>query len=162
LAGLIALAVVVPAQAQEKKEAPAKNAAFEQLKKLAGEWVALNQDGKPTKEVVSAIKVIGAGSAVHKTIFPGAAHEMVSAYHMDGKDVVITHYCAAQNQPKMKLDPKSTATKLNFEFIGGANIDPAKDMHMHDGTITIVDESTIEWSWCGWMGGKADEAIRSI
>ena len=75
----------------------------------------------------------------------------------DGKDLVMTHYCMLQNQPKMKLDPKSTATKLNFEFIGGANIDPAKDMHMHNGSITIVDENTIEWTWCAWSGGKADD-----
>jgi hypothetical protein len=157
LACVAALALAIPAQADEKKDTPAKNAAFEQLKKLVGDWVALDKDGKPTKEVVSAIKIIGAGSAVHETIFPGAAHEMVSVYHMDGKDLVMTHYCAAQNQPKMKLDPKSTATKLNFEFIGGANIDPAKDMHMHNGSIIIVDENTIEWTWCGWSNGKADE-----
>ena len=157
LAGLLALTFTVPAQAEEKKDAP-KNAALEQLKKLAGEWVALDKDGKPTKEVVSSIKVIGAGSAVHETIFPGAAHEMVSVYHLDGKDLVMTHYCAAQNQPKMKLDPKSTANKLVFEFIGGSNIDPAKDFHMHNGSITIVDENTIEWTWCGWTGGKADDS----
>lgn len=156
LVGLCALVLAIPAQAEDKKNAP-KNAAFEQLKKLAGEWVALDKDGKPTKDVVSAIKVTSGGSAVHETIFPGAGHEMVSVYHMDGKDLVMTHYCMFQNQPKMKLDPKSTATKLNFEFIGGANIDPAKDMHMHNGSITVVDENTIEWTWYGWNGGKPDD-----
>lgn len=157
LTGLFVLALALPVQAEDKKDQPEKNPAFETLKKLAGEWVALDKDGKPTREVVSAIKVTAAGSAVHETIFPGAAHEMVSVYHLDGKDVVMTHYCAAKNQPKMKLNPKSPANKLNFEFIGGANIDPAKDMHMHEGSITIIDENTIEWTWCGWSNGKADD-----
>ena len=42
-----------------------------------------------------------------------------------------------------------------FKFIGGANIDPAKDMHMHEGSITFIDDNTIESNWLGWSGGKA-------
>ena len=69
--------------------------------------MAADDKGKPTDQVVSVFKLTGGGSAVQETIFPGAAHEMVSVYHADGKDVVMTHYCALGNQPKMKLDPAS-------------------------------------------------------
>ena len=61
---------------------------------------------------------------------PGTDHEMVSVYHADGKDVVMTHYCAFGNQPKMKLDPASKDNELKFVFAGGTNLDPAKDTHM--------------------------------
>ena len=157
--GAFLLTVLVPAQAQQGKatQGSSATAALDKLKKLAGEWVAADKDGKPTAQVVSAFRLTAAGSAVHETIFPGTGQEMVSVYHLDGKDLVMTHYCALGNQPRMKLDAKSPANKLVFQFAGGSNIDPAKDMHMHEGSITIVDDDHIEWSWQGYANGQRAE-----
>src|SRR5262249_55961478 len=127
---------------------------LERLKKLAGTWVAAGEDGKPTDQVVSVVKVTAAGSAVHETLFPGQPMEMVSVYHRDGADLVMTHFCALGNQPRMKADPKSPPNQIHFEFAGGSNLDPAKDKHMHEGTITFVDEDHIEWKGVAWEGGK--------
>jgi hypothetical protein len=158
-AALAAIALAAGARADDHKHAAKgdANPALEKLKKLAGEWVAVDDKGKPTDQVVSVFKVTAAGSAVHETIFPGAAHEMVSIYHLDGKDLLMTHYCALGNQPHMKLDPKGKPNELKFEFAGGTNLDPAKDMHMHEGSITLVDDDHIEWKWSGYSGGKPAE-----
>jgi hypothetical protein len=158
-AGLALVAVAVGVRAEDPKHEGKgdKNPGFEKLKKLAGEWVALDDKGKPTDQVVSAFKVTAAGSAVQETIFPGSGHEMVSVYHLDGKDVVMTHYCALGNQPRMKLDPKGKENELKFDFAGGTNLDPAKDMHMHEGVIKIVDDDHIETTWSGYNGGKPAE-----
>ena len=90
------------------------------------------------------------GSAVHEALFPGQPHEMVSVYTVDGPDLVMTHYCMLGNQPRMKADPKSPANQIRFQFAGGANLDPAKDKHMHDATLTIVDTDHIEIKGFGW------------
>jgi hypothetical protein len=127
---------------------------LERLKKLAGTWVAADKDGKPTDQVVSVIKVTAGGSAVHETLFPGSDKEMVSVYHRDGADLVMTHFCMLGNQPRMKADPKSPANQICFKFAGGSNLDPAKDKHMHEGTITFVDDDHIEWCGVAWEGGK--------
>jgi hypothetical protein len=132
---------------------------LERMKKLAGTWVAADKDGKPTDQVVSVYKVTAAGSAVHETLFPGQAHEMVSIYHRDGADLVMTHYCALGNQPRMKADPKSPANQISFKFAGGTNLDPAKDKHMHEGTITFIDDDHIEFCGSCWEGGKAVEGM---
>jgi hypothetical protein len=155
-AALAVIALAAGARADDHKHAAKgdANPALEKLKKLAGEWVAMDDKGKPTDQVVSVFKVTAAGSAVHETIFPGAAHEMVSVYHLDGKDLLMTHYCALGNQPRMKLDPKGKPNELKFAFAGGTNLDPAKDMHMHEGSITLVDDDHIEWTWSGYSGGK--------
>jgi hypothetical protein len=129
-------------------------AGLERMKKLTGTWVAADKDGKATDQVVSVVKVIGGGSVVHETLFPGQPHEMVSVYYRDGGDLVMTHYCVLGNQPRMKADPHSPANQLCFKFAGGTNLDPAKDKHMHEGTITFVDEDHIEWSGVAWDGGK--------
>jgi hypothetical protein len=155
--GLVLLTMVAWASAEDKEtKAPpaAKHPGLERLKKLTGEWVATDEQGKPTAKLVSVFKVTAAGSAVHETIFPGQPHEMVTLYHLDGPDLVLTHYCAAGNQPHMKADPKSPPNQLRFQFAGGSNLNAAKDMHMHEGSITFVDDDHIEWSWVGYQDGK--------
>jgi hypothetical protein len=158
MGALVLLALAVGGRAEEK--AAAKEAAhpgLERMKKLAGTWVAADKDGKPTDQVVSVIKVTANGSVVHETLFPGSDHEMVSIYHRDGADLVMTHYCALGNQPRMKADPKSPKNQIHFVFDGGTNLDPAKDMHMHEGTITFVDDDHIEYCGVAWVNGKPDK-----
>ena len=48
----------------------------------------------------------------------------------------------------MKADPKSPKNQIRFQFAGGTNFDPAKDMHMHEGTLSIADDDHIEFSGC--------------
>ena len=56
----------------------------------------------------------------------------------------MTHYCVLGNQPRMKADPKSPANQICFQFAGGTNLDPKKDKHMHEATLTFVDDDHIE------------------
>ncbi|HEY7312672.1 MAG TPA: hypothetical protein VH643_25125 [Gemmataceae bacterium] len=152
---LFVLAVAGHAADKAGSKSAAKNQQpnLEKLKALAGTWVVADKDGKPTDQVVSIIKVTAGGSAVQETLFPGQPQEMVSIYHQDGADLVMTHYCMLGNQPRMKADPKSPPNQIHFEFAGGTNLDPAKDKHMHEGTITFVDADHIEWCGVAWEGG---------
>jgi hypothetical protein len=159
IGGLMLVAFGAYAMADDKadngKAAAAAN--FDRLKKLTGTWVEADKDGKPTDKVVSVVKLTAGGSAVQETIFPGQPQEMLSVYHLDGSDLVMTHYCMLGNQPKMKADPKSPKNQIRFEFAGGTNFDPKKDMHMHEGTLTFVDDDHIEFSGCAWVNGKPSE-----
>ncbi len=132
---------------------PAPNAGLEKMKKLAGTWLVADQDGKPTDQVASVVKVTSGGSAVLETLFPGQPHEMVSLYTADGPDLILTHYCVLGNQPRMKADPSSPSNQIVFRFVGGTNLDPAKDKHMHEATLTFVDEDHIEVKGTGWENG---------
>src|SRR4029077_1754769 len=84
--------VGVSARADEKAT-PETSPRFEALKKLAGDWVELGTDGKPTDKIVSSIRVTSGGNTVQETLFPGSDHEMVTMYHLDGADLILTHYC---------------------------------------------------------------------
>ncbi len=160
--GLLLLAFIAVARSDEKTGTKAPTTAphpgLERMKKLAGTWVAADKDGKPTDQVMSVIKVTAAGSAVHETLFPGQPMEMVSVYYRDGADLMMTHYCALGNQPRMKADPKSPSNQICFKFVGGSNLDPAKDKHMHEGTLTFIDDDHIEFSGVAWEGGKPDDS----
>ena len=143
---------------EEVAKPKATNAQLEQMKKLAGEWLVVGEDGKPTETVGATYRVTAAGSAVIETIFPGSEHEMITMYYLEGADLVLTHYCALGNQPHMKADPKSAEGTIAFRFAGGTNIDPAKDMHMHDAVFTFVDSDHLKTSWTMWADGKAGDA----
>lgn len=70
-----------------------------EIRNLEGTWTMLDENGA---EVVGSVyQTTAAGSAVREVMFPGTEHEMVNLYHMDGEDLVVTHYCAAGNQPRM-------------------------------------------------------------
>src|SRR5262249_16724647 len=156
ISGLVLFALVVVARNESRAggKAPAQHPMLERLKTLAGTWGMADKDGKPTDQVVSVIKVTAAGSAVHETLFPGQPHEMVSVYYCDGPDLMMTHFCALGNQPRMKADPKSPSNQICFKFAGGSNLDPAKDKHMHEGTVTFIDDDHIQYSGVCLEGGK--------
>jgi hypothetical protein len=142
-----------PADVVPTNAAP-KHPGWEQLKKLEGTWVEADKDGKPTEKIVSVYKLTAGGSAIHETTFPGDAMEMISVYHLDKGELMMTHYCMLGNQPRMKADPKSPTNQIKWIFAGGTNLDPAKDMHMHGATLTFVDDDHIELVGEAWVDGK--------
>jgi hypothetical protein len=146
-------------------------AAFARLKKLAGTWKAeIASGGEAAKFKAKAeehkaahgarpsvvFKLTGAGSALVETQFPGAPHEMVTVYHLDGGELRMTHYCAAGNQPRLKLDrAHSRPNHLVFVFDGGSNLNPDKDMHIHGLAVTFHEDGRVTSDWEGYAQGKS-------
>jgi hypothetical protein len=155
--GLLLIGAHIPAYGDDKTAgnppSASTNVGLEKMKALAGTWVAADKDGKPTDQVVSVIKVTAGNSAVHETLFPGQPQEMISVYTADGPDLLMTHYCVLGNQPRMRAEPTSPANQISFKFAGGTNLDPKKDKHMHEATLTIVDDDHLELAGVAWEGG---------
>ena len=129
-------------------------AGLEAIKQLAGTWMLVGGDGKPTDQVASRFRVTSAGSAVEETLFPGSDHEMVTMYHLDGESLMLTHYCALGNQPRMKAEASDDPKKITFKFAGATNLKSENDMHMHEGTITLLEPNRIKAEWQLYDGGK--------
>ncbi|HEV3235678.1 MAG TPA: hypothetical protein VGZ25_01735, partial [Gemmataceae bacterium] len=147
---------IAPIAGQDKKELAKEtgsSARFDQFKKLAGEWVS-TEKGKDGHDIQVKYKVTAGGSAVVETIFPGSEHEMVTVIHPDGEDLILTHYCALGNQPKMRAKTKGDDKKVAFEFTGATNMKSDKDMHMHNVTFTFVDKDTLKADWTHYVDGK--------
>jgi hypothetical protein len=151
--GVAALCAVIarPGAAQQAVDS---HAAFERLKSLAGTWEGPTGAGKAGPPATVVYRVASGGSVVQETLFPGTPHEMISMYHIADGNLVLTHYCALGNQPRMKLDTKaSSAERLVFVFDGGTNFDPARDPHIHSGVIEFKGEA-LHNEWASWQGGK--------
>jgi len=159
---LFALLVVAGLTASTPRAAEAGiagSAAYQQMTKLAGEWTGTMQT--PGGNQVSVVyRVTSAGKTVMETIGPGSDHEMVSMYHMDGPALVMTHYCSAGNQPHMRLnESKSTPAEFVFDFVGGTNLDPARDEHIHGLVLRIRSDNQIEAEWTGYKDGKKADTM---
>lgn len=153
LGGFAALSLAPAAEGGELVEA---KAVLERLKGLAGTW-DFTDAPEPFESTKVVYRVTAAGTAVVEEQLVGTEHEMVSIYHLDGDDLLMTHYCAAGNQPRMKLDRSaSSLDDLHFAFDGGTNFDPARDVHIHEARIRLEDaeEGRIRSDWTAFQDGK--------
>jgi hypothetical protein len=128
---------------------------FEAIKALAGDWVEIGKDGKPTDKIVTSFRVTAAGSAVQETFFPGSDHEMITMYHRDGADLILTHYCTLGNQPRMKAEPGDDAKHIVFRFVDGTNLKPNEDQYMNHAEFTIESKDRLKTHWIACKEGKA-------
>ena len=62
---------------------------FERIKALAGDWEAVGEAGESGDW---NFRVSAGGSAVLETLFVGTEHEMLTVYHMEDGELVLTHY----------------------------------------------------------------------
>jgi hypothetical protein len=124
---------------------------------LAGEWQGRIGDREQGPPMTVLYRTTAAGNTVMETLFPGTPHEMITMYHLDTGKLVLTHYCAAGNQPKMALTKKSTADVLDFNFIGGANIQSRRDGHMHAARLRFEGKDGLAAEWDYFQDGKKAE-----
>jgi hypothetical protein len=129
------------------------NPAWAKVMTLAGNWEGTaNEQGKqmPAK---TTFRMVSAGSVLMNILGEGTPHEMVTMFHMDLKDLLATHYCSAQNQPRMKAGPLTAANQVSFEFKDGTNIGP-NDGHMQRLVVTFVDADHHNEDWTFLDKGK--------
>jgi hypothetical protein len=148
LAVLCALLLAGGGEARAGNPSPA----FEKLKSLAGDWVGKMGDGN-TANV--NYRVTSAGSVVVETIMPGEPGEMVTLFHPDGDSVVGTHYCAGQNQPRMRASGASADGKeIAFKFLDVTNLASPDASHMREVVFTFQDNDHFTATWTSREKGK--------
>src|SRR4051812_14539374 len=136
-----------PASGRPIEAAPVP-APFEQMKKLAGDWTGEDPEGK----LSASYAVQSAGSAVVETLHTEHG-DMVTVYHADGRDAMLTHYCASGNQPRMRAKAGDGKT-LAFEFVDATNLPSADAVHMHALKVTFEDDDHFVQQWTMSAGGK--------
>lgn len=138
-------------------------AAFERLKGLEGVWEADLGGGE---KATSRIEIISGGSAIvdrYQDTKLGPGKEMVTVYHLDGDRLLLTHYCVAGNQPRMKLESFDPAAgELRFEFLDATGLRDPGAGHMHRARYRLEDSrhfSTV-WDWVEKGKTTSQEAER--
>src|SRR5438477_1668206 len=129
---------------------PPPNLGFERLKTLVGDWKGTATGGGP---VQSSYKLVAGGSVIEEHFSHG---DMVTLYHLDGKRLMLTHYCVAQNQPRMRaMAYKEGDNALKFAFFDATNMPDKFATHMHNVTFTFRDNDHFTQEWTMYQNGKA-------
>lgn len=129
--------------------------ALEKLKALEGEWIDVDGAFGAKGAVAVTYRVTSGGKTVIETFPVDTPFEMVTVYHLDGEELVLTHYCSGGTQPRMRSKGLS-GNVLAFDYDGGSNIDVATTSHMHAATFEFLSADEIRAAWTNWSGGKAD------
>jgi hypothetical protein len=125
---------------------------FDRIKSLAGTWVGKGADGRP---VHIHYKLVSGGSVVMESIFEKADEEMITLYHLDGDHLMMTHYCTAHNQPRMRADPAGAdPNTIKFKFVDATNLASPNAGHMHAHAITWKDSDHVAQQWTWRENGK--------
>ena len=122
---------------------------------LEGEWIGthVNHEGKE-EQLKLVYRNVSGDTAVEERIFAGTPKEMITMYHGNGGDqVLMTHYCALGNQPRLQLE-ESDGKQFAFSYLDGVGIDRETTGHMGRMKMTVVDTNTIQHEWAYYEGGK--------
>jgi len=139
---------VIGGLADEHKSAIAPNPQFDKMKTLEGSWVGSMIEGGEPYPASTRFQMVSDGSALMAWLGEGSPFEMVTIFHMDGKELMGTHYCAAHNQPRFVAVPGSDPNRIVFKFKDGTNIGP-HDGHMEGVTFIFdaPDRHVEEWTY---------------
>lgn len=131
---------------------------FERLKALAGTWEgrmtthpsAPGIDGSLT---TVTLRVVSMGNTLmHEMTGAGRPDDPITMFYLDGNRLELTHYCDANNRPRMVARRSADGKKIEFEFADvRGDLEPG---HMHGAVFTIVDENHHIEEWTFMRGDK--------
>lgn len=146
---LLAVTMVWPSSARPQSQAAAS---FEKLKTLAGEWQGAGADGKMR---TVTYQLISGGTAVLETMTPAGEPSMVTVYYLDGDRLLLTHFCSAGNQPRLRAaSPAGEIKKLDFDFLDATNLAPPAAGHIHRLRLAFQDQHHLAQTWTWREAGK--------
>jgi hypothetical protein len=155
-ASVLAVVIIVFAASIATAQSDARKS-FDMLKGLEGNWSGKNNQGQP---VQVTFRMTAGGSALMSEILGHGPENMITMFHMDGDRLLMTHYCGAGNQPRMKVIA-SDAKSVSFEFFDGTNISPS-DGHMQHVTFTQPDADHHVEEWLFIDHGKEMKEVFTL
>jgi hypothetical protein len=137
---VIGCAAMICALSAEETES---SKALGQIKALTGNWSGTFQwtGGRNDSGSMNATYyVTGNGSAEVENLLNESTPVMTSVYHLDGHDLRMTHFCGAQNQPRLKarrIDLDHGV--IDFDFVDATNLRSPDAPHVHGLEIRLID-----------------------
>jgi len=145
------------ARVSQAAEDSAANA-FSQLKSLVGDWNGTYEwtGARTGAGPISAIyRLTGSGSALVEDLIMEGTPVMMSVYHLDGANLRITHFCGAQNQPRLKAERIHLAHgTIDFGFVDVTNLRSPDAGHVHGLEMRLIDSNHITVTFLFQSGGK--------
>jgi len=147
IAGLVCAGAVLAQGTNPAKGPSTASASFDKLKSLVGEWEGSMNEGGKQSPATTSYRLVSGGSALMNVLGAGTPYEMVTMFHMDNSDLLVTHYCAAHNQPRFRMVPSPDPNVMTFVFKDATNLASPSAPHMVRLKITFVDANHHVEDW---------------
>lgn len=121
--------------------------ALNSIKTLVGNWKGTFQwiGKKSSGEMHAHYYLTGNGTAVVEDLINDGKIVMSTVYHLDGADLRATHYCAAGNQPHLKMATLDRQRRsIHFDMTSITNLAKPDAPHVHALELTIADENHLQ------------------
>jgi hypothetical protein len=138
-----------------EEKSPADHA-FERLKRLAGTWDATEQGNPKFAETVT-YTLTGRGSVIIEDmkVPDNPMGHMLTAYHLDRGRLVLTHYCGAGNQPRMRFTSATDGgNHLVFEMYDITNLATPEAYHSQRVEVIFRNDDRVDLVYAGAAGAK--------
>ncbi len=154
---LMSLSAMAFAQSDAQKS-------FEKMKTLAGSWEGHVATFPPTPEmdgklVTGSLRVTSMGhTLMHEMRGADRPDDPITMFVVDGDRLLLTHYCDADNRPRMVGRMSADGKTLEFDFLDvSGNLQYG---HMQHAVFTFIDANhhTEDWTFAG-PGG--DSSVRA-
>jgi hypothetical protein len=125
----------------------AASAAFDRLRALRGDWegtFAWSGGRNATGKMDASYYTTGNGSAVVENLSTGGEPSMTSVYHLDDQDLRLTHFCAAQNQPRLRATAIDLANgQIAFSFVDITNLRSPTAGHVESLEVRLLEPNHV-------------------
>jgi hypothetical protein len=153
-----------PAHSGMQEPAPTEaQKTFDRLKALDGAWEGHLRTIPPVPEADGkgaqvAFRVASRGhTLMHDLKLEGIPDNPLTMLVVDDDRLLLTHYCDADNRPRMIGKVSADGKKVEFDFLDvSGNV---KHGHMHHAVFTFVDDSHHTEDWTFMMPG--DKPLRA-
>jgi hypothetical protein len=129
---------------------------FDKMKTLAGTWEG-RVSGSPeieNKHVKATLRVTSMGhTLMHEMTGEGRPDDPITMFVVDGDRLLLTHYCDADNRPRMVGRMSADGKTVEYDFLDVTG--DLKYGHMQHVVFTFIDADhhSEEWTFAG-PGGE--------
>jgi hypothetical protein len=117
--------------------------AFGQLKQLVGQWKGKTAEGRT---IAVSYRLTAGDTVLMETWTLSTSRESLTLYHLDGEDLLATHYCPQGNQPRLRFISSKNGGRLAFGFRDGTNLQAGGGFHQHSFWIRFLPNGSFERS----------------
>ena len=136
------------------------NAVFDKFRALSGDWEGtVAWTGQSPSKVGAHYYLTGNRSAVVEDL----TNDMTSVYYLDGTDLRMTHFCAAQNQPRLKADAFGrNSSSVSFSFVDITNLRSPGAGHVQGLDVEFVAQDHIKLQFHFVADGKERDELLDL
>jgi hypothetical protein len=146
-------------ESDTNRPASAALPAFEKIKTLVGDWEARDGTAYGGKPIRVSYKVVSGGTSLMETYYQVGPDyiDMVTIYHLDGDNLVATHFCDVNNQVRLRADRMSDDRALTFNYVDATNLSLSNEEVINKVEIAFVDKDHFTQTWVWRMTNSKGE-----